>query len=182
MQVLAKRDYLVRQRSRGTFVGPKFEGNGSNASLDVVHILMAIDYHLTQTVSTDVFADAFMRCLPGTVMNIQFVPTENAESYAERAVRRMAESDQVEGVVIIRGSRHVQQCIQESKIPAVVYGQVYPGIELSSVKHDQAAVGRLMGEYVIRKGFKRCVLLTRNEWAAWGQPNARFAESNFSGR
>ena len=165
MQLLAKQEFLIRQRSRGTFVGPKFQNDTTaKPAIDIIHVMMAMDYHLSQAVSTDALADGFMRSLPGTVVDVQFIPESNAVTYIERALRRMEPTDLTEGVVLIRVSRQVQQCVEKSGVPAVVYGHVYPGVQLSCVKHDQTAVGRLMAEYAIRGGYRRCVLLTRNEW------------------
>ncbi|MBN1852135.1 MAG: GntR family transcriptional regulator [Pirellulales bacterium] len=165
MQLLAKQDYLIRQRSRGTFVGPKFQSDfPAKPALDVVHVMMAMDYHQTQTVSMDSLADCLMHCLPRAVIDVQFLPESSALGYMERVLHRVDHADSIEGIVLIRCSRPVQQYVANSGAPAVIYGQAYPGVQLSSVNHDQTAVGRLMAEYAIRGGFRRCVLLTRNEW------------------
>jgi hypothetical protein len=165
MQLLAERDMLTRQRSRGTFVGPKFQNeNVDNPGVDVLHIMMAMDYRASQPDSTDALVDCFVRTLPGTVIEVQFLPEASLLPCIERTVNRLKKSDAVEGMVLIRSSRQAQLCVADSGLPAVIMGFACPGVELHSIKHDQADVGRLMAEYAIQGGFTRYMLLTRNEW------------------
>ncbi len=165
MQLLAERDMLTRQRSRGTFVGPKFQNeNLINPGIDVLHIMMAMDYRISQSDTTDSLVDCFVRALPGTAIDVQFLPESMALINIERTVKRLKKSETMEGLVLIRSSRQAQLCVAESQLPAVIMGLAYPGVNLSSIRHDQNAVGRLMAEYAIREKYNRCVLLTRNEW------------------
>jgi DNA-binding LacI/PurR family transcriptional regulator len=165
MQLLAERDMLTRQRSRGTFVGPKFQNeNLLNPGIDVLHVMMAMDYRNSSADTTDALVDAFIHALPGTAIEVQFLPESTALANTERTVQRLIKSDATEGMVLIRSSRQAQLCVADSRLPAVVMGLAYPGVMLSSIKHDQNAVGRLMAEYAIREKYNHCVLLTRNEW------------------
>lgn len=164
MQTLAERDILVRQRSRGTFVGPKFQPSGQmRHELDVLHLVMAMDYHRTQTFSSDVLVDEFSRALSGVTVQVHHILDGAAKRYIDQVVERLGDSMR-EGFVLIRCSRDVQLRVSESGLPAVVFGQAYPGVELPCVEHDQVAVGRMAAEYALQQGARRFAILTHALW------------------
>lgn len=165
MQILADQNLLVRRRSRGTYVGPEFRANGHEPRLiDVLHLVMAMDYHESRTTDSDKLVDAIQVALPGVTVEIHYIPSADELQRTERVVKRIKESDVIEGVILIRGSRDAQKLMQHPGLPAVVYGQVYPGISLSCVRHDQDAVGRLMAEHALMQGHRQFALLAHNRW------------------
>jgi DNA-binding LacI/PurR family transcriptional regulator/DNA-binding transcriptional regulator YhcF (GntR family) len=164
MRALAGREMLVRMRNRGTFVGPKFGGDDEGQpTFDVLHVVMAIDYHRTQNFSSDTLVDEFSQAMPGTTIQVHHLLESGALRYIDRLIDRHRESDR-EGFVLIRCPREVQLRVSESGIPAVVFGHVYPDISLAGISHDQESVGRLMAEYVLQQGARRFALLTHARW------------------
>lgn len=164
MQSLAARQVLVRQRSRGTFVGPGFRPNPQvGQDLDVLHLVMAMDFHRTQSHSSDSLVDEFSQSLPGAVIQVHHLLDAAAERYIRRVVAQAGDAAR-EGFVLMRCSRSVQQIVAESGVPAVVYGQPYPDVALSCVKHDQETVGRLLAEYALSQGARRFALLMHARW------------------
>lgn len=164
MQTLADRDILVRQRSRGTFVGPKFQPAGHmRHDLDVLHLVMAMDYHRTQTFSSDVLVDEFSKSLSGVTVQVHHILDGAAKRYIDQVIERIGDSTR-EGFVLIRCSRDVQLRVSESGLPAVVFGQAYPGVNLPCIEHDQVAVGRMVAEYALQQGAKRFAILTHALW------------------
>ena len=152
MRSLAGRDVLVRKRNRGTFIGPKFNNSGhSQQPIDVLHVLMAIDYHRTQNFSSDTLVDEFSKAMPGVTIQVHHLIENGSLQYIDRQIERLAPS-QREGFVLIRCAREVQLRISESSLPAVVFGHVYPGINLPCISHDQEAVGRYMAKYALGQG------------------------------
>lgn len=164
MTALADRDLLVRQRSRGTFVGPKFgSAQQQHQQLDVLHLVMAMDYHRTQTFSSDTLVDEFAQALPGVTVQVHHLVEGGASRYIDQVVSRIEQPSR-EGFVLMRCSRQVQMRVTESGLPAVVYGQAYPGVRLPSVKHDQESVGRQLAEYALSQDAKRFAFLTHAHW------------------
>ncbi|HEX6961915.1 MAG TPA: GntR family transcriptional regulator [Lacipirellula sp.] len=164
MQNLAERQILVRQRSRGTFVGPKFHPAGHmRHDLDVLHLVMAMDYHRTQTFSSDVLVDEFSKSLSGVTVQVHHIIDGATKRYIDQVIERIGGSTR-EGFVLIRCSRDVQLRVSESGLPAVVFGQSYPGVNLPCVEHDQVAVGRMIAEYALQQGAKRFAILTHALW------------------
>jgi DNA-binding transcriptional regulator YhcF (GntR family) len=164
MQTLAERKVLVRQRSRGTFVGPKFQPAGQmQHDLDILHLVMAMDYHRTQTFSSDVLVHEFSKVLSGVTVQVHHITDGAAKRYIDQVVNRVDDTAR-EGFVLIRCSRDIQLRVSESQLPAVVFGQVYPGVDLPCVEHDQVAVGRMAAEYALQQGARRFAILTHALW------------------
>jgi DNA-binding transcriptional regulator YhcF (GntR family) len=164
MQTLAEREILVRQRSRGTFVGPKFHPSGQmRHELDVLHLVMAMDYHRTQSFSSDVLVDEFNKSLSGVTVQVHHILDGAAKRYIDQIIERIGGSTR-EGFVLIRCSRDIQLRVSESGLPAAVFGQAYPGVNLPCVEHDQVAVGRMIAEYALQQGAKRFAILTHALW------------------
>jgi hypothetical protein len=131
--------------------------------LDVLHLVMAMDYHRTQTFSSDVLVDEFAKSLPGATVQVHHILDGAAKRYIEQVVERVGDSSR-EGFVLIRCSRDVQLRISESGRPAVVFGQAYPGVDLPCVEHDQVAVGRAVAEYALQQGAQRFAIFTHALW------------------
>ncbi len=164
MSALAGRDMLVRKRNRGTFVGPKFNNfNHSHQAFDVLHVVMAIDYHRTQNFSSDMLVDEFSKAIPGAAIQVHHLIENGALRYIDRLIERLGTSKR-EGFVLIRCTREVQHRVHESSLPAVVFGHVYPDICLPCISHDQESVGRTMAEYALKQGARRFALFTHARW------------------
>lgn len=164
MSALAGREMLVRKRNRGTFVGPKFNNsNHDHQAFDVLHVVMAIDYHRTQNFSSDMLVDEFSKAIPGATIQVHHLIENGALRYIDRLVERLSPSKR-EGFVLIRCTREVQDRVGKSALPAVVFGHVYPGICLPCISHDQEGVGRTMAEYALKQGARRFALLTHANW------------------
>lgn len=164
MQELAGRELLVRQRSRGTFVGPKFRSSSHvHASLDSLHLVMDMDYHVTQNFTTDTLVGEFSRSIPNAAIEVHHVQENVAIRHVNKVIDRIGDS-QREGLVLVRCSRDVQQRVSESGIPSVVFGQAYPGVNLSCVMHDQETVGRLLAEAALSRSNRSIILFTHARW------------------
>ena len=164
MRSLAGREMLVRKRNRGTFVGPKFNNsNHVQQAIDVLHVVMAIDYYRTQNFSSDRLVDEFSKAIPGVTIQVHHLIENGALQYIDSQIQRLSSSKR-EAFVLIRCTREVQHRISESALPAVVFGHVYPGICLPCISHDQSAVGRFMAEYALQQGARRFAFLTHAHW------------------
>jgi len=165
MRMLADRDRLVRHRSRGTFVGPKSQQVAEhNHHFEVVHLMLAMDLHDTNSFSGVDVVDSVRAALPGVVVQVHYIPDISSESHFHRTIDRLEGAQGTEGVILIRCSRQVQHLIEKSGVAATIYGRAYPGINLSWVDQDQEQIGRMLGEFILRRGFRRCALITRCLW------------------
>jgi DNA-binding transcriptional regulator YhcF (GntR family) len=164
MRAMAGRDMLIRKQNRGTFVGPKFNNSfHDQQAFDVLHMVMALDYHRTQNFSSDTLVDEFSKAIPGVTIQVHHLIENGALRYVDRLIEQLGSSKR-EGFVLIRCARDVQHRISESALPAVVFGHAYPGICLPCISHDQEGVGRYMAEYALKQGARRFALLTHARW------------------
>ena len=165
MQSLAERELLVRQRSRGTYVGPKFRSpNHVQHDLDIIHVVMAMEYHvISQAFSSDALVDELTRFVPDAMIEIHHTHERGELQYVEQILKRIGDSRR-EGFILIRCSRAVQSCVSEAGIPAVVLGQVYPEVQISCVAKDQESTGRLMAQYALEQEAREIALLTHARW------------------
>ncbi|MEN6385336.1 MAG: substrate-binding domain-containing protein [Phycisphaerales bacterium] len=167
MKLLAERQILIRQPKAGTFIGPKFKCDESQAErrLNIIHIMMASDYHKTSHLSDKVFVEGVNKVLPHAAVQIHFVPEYDPIGYSEHIIKQVKTSSAKEGLVFIRSSKQVQQLVNDSDVLASVFGSVYPGIQkLPSVDVDQEQLGTIIAEYMLQKGFKRFAVLMHHEW------------------
>lgn len=168
MKMLADRNILVRQRKSGTFVGPAYKEDAlaGVSGLRVIHVMMAMDFYRTQTVPTNLYIDTISEMLPGVSVQIHVIPEQNGLQHTQAVIDGIVPEERKQhGLVLIRSSRDAQRLVEESGIPAVVSGSVYPDVkQLSWVDVDQEAAGRLSTAYAIEKGYRHFILLMRNEW------------------
>ncbi|MCC6683046.1 MAG: GntR family transcriptional regulator [Phycisphaeraceae bacterium] len=167
MQLLADRDYLVRQRGSGTFVGSKFKSkHDDQCPLRVVHVVMSMDYQRTATVPAEILIDRLGISMPDAVVELHYVTVYDAMRHLDRIVERIRDDDRAsEGIILIRSTRQMQLFAENCGLPAVVFGGVYPGVTcLPWLDIDQEAVGQTMARYVLANKPKRLLLLMRDDW------------------
>jgi len=171
MQHLADREILVRQRGSGTFIGSGFEPRGPATSpLQVVHVVMAMDYQRTATVPAETLVDRLSHALSGAVVEVHYVTPHDAMRHLNLIVDRMGRAPERadaprEGIILIRSTRKMQLYVAESSLPAVVFGSVYPGVSgLSWLDGNQLQAGQLMGDYLLEQPEGRTLLLMRDDW------------------
>ncbi|QDS99081.1 GntR family transcriptional regulator [Adhaeretor mobilis] len=167
MQYLAEEDFLVRQRGAGTFVGSKFEVTPERwCPLEIVHVVMSMDYQRIATFPAELLVEHLGITMPQAVIEVNYVSSFESQRHLDRLVGRIAEENKSkEGLILIRSTRPMQQLIEESGLPAVVFGSVYSDVtKLSSVDVDQFEIGRLMARHALDERCERLVLLMRDDW------------------
>lgn len=168
MRVLAEQELLVRQRKNGTFVGPKFQADNAIAApaVEVVHVLMPAEYYRSGLASSEVFVDQLNIALPGSAVQIHHVPDWNAARYSLRIIDQIKSAEErKEAIILLRATREVQRYAEESGIPTVVFGSIYPDVKgLAWLDVDQEEAGRLGARHALGCGHKRFALIMRNEW------------------
>ncbi|QDS99098.1 GntR family transcriptional regulator [Adhaeretor mobilis] len=167
MQLLAEEGYLVRQRGAGTFVGAKYEVPvDQSCPLKIVHVVMSMDCQRIATLSAELLVQQLGLAMPDVSVDIHYIPEYDSLRHLERIVSGIPEANRPkEGVILIRSSRSMQLLIEESGLPAVVFGSIHPGVtKLSSIDMNQFEVGRLMARHALDAGRTRLILFMRDDW------------------
>ncbi len=163
LNVLAKQNLLVRNRSRGTFVGPAAEGIQASVA-GYVHYLTFEDDSPTSALPVGDIVSGLHRHLPNIALQSLTVPLTDAARHVKHAIDRNSSDPAFRGFVASLATRNIQQMLADSGLPAVVFGSLYPGIDLPSVDVDQVECGRLMARRAIEAGFEQLVVLNRETW------------------
>lgn len=167
MQLLAEKNLLVRQRGAGTFVGSNFDLRQDQwCPLQVIHVVMSMDCQRIATLPAELLVDRLGNAIPDAVVEVHYVPDYDSLRHLDRIVSRIGgENESKEALILIRSSRSMQLYVQNSGLPAIVFGGVFSDVKkLSSVDVDQFAIGKLMARYVLNAGGKRLALLMRDDW------------------
>ncbi len=167
MKILADKEILVRQRRKGTYVGPNFTRypGEQRSPLNAVHVMMAMDYYQTSGFPVNDLIDGIKAMLPTAPIQVHYVPDHDSLGYTRDVLNQIQSRRYPEGMVLIRSSRAVQELVAERQIPAGVFGNVYPGIgSLPWLDVDQEMTGRLMASYALKAGRRKFALLMRSEW------------------
>lgn len=164
MQLLVKRNVLERKQRLGTFVGKGLANNQEGANLNKVHVLL-YDHHL---IDEGIFASGFLMglqsALPGTQIQFDFVPPSPLEEspYLTEMIDGALRNQSADGFVLFNSTVEVQVAFRDSGLPVVVAGGLYASIQdLPFVDRDQRQIGRLVSEYLLDRGHRRIVMVTR---------------------
>jgi len=163
MALLADRSVLVRRRKLGTLVGPKAVRRDAPA-LKFLHLLVYQDYLRTEGLLADGVVNGLHAQLPGTDIQFNFMPAQDSLAYVRELTEQSNARGTIEGMILIRCSLDIHRYIEESGLPAVVYGNAFPDSSLPWVDRDQAAVGRKAAEHLIQRGHNKIVMLMRAVW------------------
>jgi len=170
MNVLANRQILVRHRSRGTFVGPAVEELGdavegsSKMASKCVHYITFIDHSPALQLPLGEIVEGLQASFPDVSLKTHTVPLRNAMEYVRHEIDQAAQDSFLGGIVLSLGTRSIQQYLAKSGLPVVIYGSVFPGVNLPSVDVDQRMLGRMLAQQALRAGHRRLVFVGRELW------------------
>ena len=174
LKILADRQVLIRKRRAGTFIGPRFAiESGSQMvdeepgpALEVVHVLIPMDYYRSKVMPSGTFVEALTQAIPGVSVHLHHIADDNTNKYFLQLLAQLkAKGGKREGLVLLRSSRETQVAVQDSGLPAVAFGSTYPDVKrLYSVDPDQEQAGRTAAEAALERGHKRFALIMRNHW------------------
>jgi len=77
-----------------------------------------------------------------------------------KMLQRFAEASDVQGYVLARTSRQVQEWFAEKALPCLIVGSSFPGVNIPSIECDYPAIGRHSAGTLMGKGHRRLLLLT----------------------
>ena len=168
LKLLTERQILTRKRKSGTFIGPGYEvcnDSRPKSALDVIHVLMPLDYYRANIIPGTMFVDVLMRLHPGCSVQIHHIASQATAQYTKDLLETITAGDKTEGIVLLLSSHEAQRAAQESAVPVVIFGTTYPGItQVPSIDLDQSQAGRLAARYALEQGHSRFALIMRNQW------------------
>jgi len=166
MRYLADRKLLVRRQRSGTFVGPRFS-NPERSRVNTLFVLLPGGDPVAAQWSQSPFIQGIHREWAGLNVQFSFVPEHDGVGYVRELVESAQSSGQFAGVVPISCRPEVYRYLDEIGVPAVAYGTLYKKTNhLASIDLDCRQAGRLLAEYVLKRGHRRVALFL----AATGRP------------
>lgn len=162
MNVLATRSVLIRRPKAGTTIGPDAP-HESPALLDVVHLLIRQDYFFSERPRLEKMVNGLTSVLDGTSVQFSFVPAYNELVFVERMVRAAEAGQMRAGYLIAVKSPQVQDFFQRQRVPVVLLGMPYSGINrLCWQDKDQRQIGALVAREVISAGRRHIAVVLRD--------------------
>jgi DNA-binding LacI/PurR family transcriptional regulator len=162
LQLLAKREILYRRQRHGTFVAQSVAVRPDPLSTSIVHLLVHENFVKSEGVLADGVVLGIQEKLPQAEMNFNFLPTGDADRQTQRLVSGAQRSQDSEYFVLVRAPLKVQRLFEASGLPTVIYGSSFPSVtSLPSIDRDHYQAGRLAASRLIRHGFHRLTVVTR---------------------
>ncbi|MBN2293323.1 MAG: substrate-binding domain-containing protein [Pirellulales bacterium] len=163
MNVLVEKRLLVRQRGRGTFVGPNAHTPAATNAIHI-HIMSFAEGELAPTVTPPATILAGLRrVMPSSIMHTHLLPFADACLYARQLVESEPPGNR-SGWILGLSPREVQQWFSRQSVPAIVLGDVFPGISLPTIHADQTEVGGQLIRLAHTMGARRFAFINRQNW------------------
>ncbi|MFI4876208.1 MAG: hypothetical protein ACIALR_12745 [Blastopirellula sp. JB062] len=164
LQLLVKRKVIERKQRVGTIVGKDFDLNGDGAELKRVHVLM-YDHHLIEEgIFTTDSLFGLQNALPGTHVSFEFVPlsAHEEERYLREIISEALARRGSEGFILFNSTVQIQMAFRDTGLPTVIAGSLYASSQgLSYIDRDQKQLGRLLADYLLSKGRRKILMITR---------------------
>lgn len=162
MDLLVARKMLTRHHGRGTFVGEA--AAPPTTQISTVYIMLPDDQAGVSGLHLEEFVRAIRLKLPAVNVQFTFVPANAGLDYARGVLDLAQETDQLAGVIAISCPRDVYHHLAELRVPTIVLGSLYGDQDkLASIDIDYRRVGRLLADYLVRRGHARMVMFTTSD-------------------
>lgn len=166
MRLLNQNEILVRQRGRGTFVGPGAVPS-SRPAMKCIHILMPrVNQRLG--LSVDDMIRGIHEALPEAATQVNLFAREDPWPVFEQVLAHTGPAGlgSLVGIGMILAPREMQEVVVRRKAPAVLLGTPLRGSEdLPSLDINHLKMGRLIAEYLMGRGHQRIAILLRERLA-----------------
>ena len=162
LQLLSQRGRLVRKQRLGAFVAdPSI--CGLEQPIQSLLVLVHPQYLRTEGLMADGVTLGIASRLPAVNIDFSYVPRIEETGVVEKLVRRCRREKVPTGLLLVRSSLSTQRIVEQSGLPAVIYGTPQPSIQaLSSLDTDQEQAGELLAEDALSRGAERLVVLMRD--------------------
>jgi DNA-binding LacI/PurR family transcriptional regulator len=167
MDVLVRKQLLIRQQGRGTFVGGGVVNGDRSSKVRTVHILLPDGLQAATPVRIDSMMTAVRQAMNVANVQFTFLPDRGTIEYLKELLKPSLQSGQLAGVIPISCSREAYRFLEQLGHPMVVLGSLYPDQHhLPSVDSDYYQAGYLLADYMVRAGHRQMALFA----AAEGRP------------
>jgi DNA-binding LacI/PurR family transcriptional regulator len=161
LQLLAQRKILIRTQRKGSVIG-SLQRQTSPGGLRRVFMFVQRGYLRQEGVVADGVLVGIQSELRGADVQFNFLPETDPAEYVNGLIGEILRGREPAGIVMTKAPFAVQRIVEESGLPGVVHGSLYPSIRrLSSVEQDNRQIARFMADYVISKGCTHVCALTR---------------------
>ncbi|MCA9261498.1 MAG: substrate-binding domain-containing protein, partial [Planctomycetales bacterium] len=163
LQLLERRHTITRQQRRGAFIS-ETPASEPSALLRRIHFLVHQNYLATEGIGNDHELLGIQAELPGVEVQISFLPREDPETFVGGLIDQSLVAKAKDGFILVRAPVEVHKCVFDAGVPAVVFGDVYPGpFRLPRIDRNMNDVGTLSAEYLLERGHKRFAFLSRQQ-------------------
>jgi len=163
LRVLAKRGILDRRPRRGTVV-TRLPAAARPAPLRRMHLLVHREYLHMEGLLADGLLIGIQGELPGVEMQFNFIPPVDGAEYAQRLIAETLAARHPEAFVLVRAPLAIQRAVQESGLPAVVFGSLQPSVQgLPWIDRDHGRIAVLAAEHFRARRCRRVAALFRAE-------------------
>lgn len=159
LQILAHRGLIVRKPRLGAVVAAR---PVATPDLARIVIVTQVDYRDAEAQQEGAVISGLQSVFPGADVQMQTLAGPDAENQMDGLIRDALKSEVRSGIILIRGSLSVQLKLAASGLPSVVYGSAWPGVKLSSINLDNAAIATLLARALFETGSDRLLLLRRD--------------------
>ncbi|MBN1553563.1 MAG: substrate-binding domain-containing protein [Phycisphaerae bacterium] len=163
MTHLAKIKWLERRPRAGTFVG--------TAALQE-KISHCVHFFLPESICREKNTQNMIwqrmlgvkSVIPNVTVEFDFVPRQDL-AFVQQVVERMNDSRGSVGFLVLLSSQAIREYLNQCGIPAVIFGDIEPHLQnLCWASLDQKQVGRLLAEYLVKRGHRRFITVMRDTW------------------
>jgi len=157
LSLMADGRKLVRKQGRGTFVGDEFQPHRPSFR----HLLLLVpEDNMAYSASSLLAIQAAAReVFPREVFHMITLPTDGGRAMLESVLSEEDEA-RFSAVIVFSGTTEHYRLLERKAIPTLAFGSPPPGMaSLLFCDRDGAASGRLLGEYLVRRGHQRIVIV-----------------------
>lgn len=159
MQLLARRQLLVRQRRSGSFVGSPAASRRA-VLVEAVYVVIPASVPPGTSVRYESMVDPMRKVLGEVNIQFCFLPDRDASQYLKELLRPALEAGQLAGVVAVSCAAEVYRYLAGLGVPFVIAGSWYGEDDSPPcVDADNHQAGHLLAEYLIRRGHRRIALI-----------------------
>lgn len=160
LQILEKRRVIQRRQRVGAVVlePPVSQGH----AIKRVHFLVHEKYFYTEGIGADGILFGLQPALASASVEFFFLKQGQEEEQVKGLIEHSISVGETDGFVLVRMPYEVQSLLAHSRLPAVVHGARYTGIEsISSIDRDHTQVAGIVLDFMEKRGRVRPALLMR---------------------
>jgi len=162
MQVMARRNKLVRKRRHGTFIGSVINPN-REVVIKHISFFTQREYRGRSNLPPNSMVDGMLSELPESNIHFNFLPLGEEIPHVRRAVEHAQREGELTGAIIHNCPRSVYRYFYNNNIPAVAVGSD-PNYLLPWMDKDQRQAGQILSEHLIDKGHEQLAFLHSENW------------------